>query len=130
MPYGLDKENAPQAVRDLFANAQELLHEIVQKKLFEAQAVYGFFPANSDGMISLYAPIRRADKNWSGFRRCDNRRKAGAVNPSRPAGFVPRQATPRTRTIPKNQSFNESHLEQFPRSYSSSFRRFEKSRNV
>jgi 5-methyltetrahydrofolate--homocysteine methyltransferase len=33
----------------LFANAQELLEEIVGKKLFAAHAAYGFFPANSEG---------------------------------------------------------------------------------
>lgn len=37
------------AARELFANAQELLKEIVDKKLFTAHGVYGFFPANSDG---------------------------------------------------------------------------------
>jgi 5-methyltetrahydrofolate--homocysteine methyltransferase len=37
------------AARELFANAQELLHEIVKQKLFKAHAVYGFFPANGDG---------------------------------------------------------------------------------
>jgi 5-methyltetrahydrofolate--homocysteine methyltransferase len=37
------------AARELFANAQELLNEIVGKKLFSANGVYGFFPANSDG---------------------------------------------------------------------------------
>jgi 5-methyltetrahydrofolate--homocysteine methyltransferase len=37
------------AARELFANAQELLQEIVDRKLFTAHAVYGFFPANSDG---------------------------------------------------------------------------------
>jgi 5-methyltetrahydrofolate--homocysteine methyltransferase len=37
------------AARELFANARELLQEIVEKKLLKAQAVYGFYPANSDG---------------------------------------------------------------------------------
>jgi 5-methyltetrahydrofolate--homocysteine methyltransferase len=48
------------AARELFANAQELLKEIVDKKLFTAQAVYGFFPANSDGDdIVVYADVTR-----------------------------------------------------------------------
>ena len=34
---------------DLFADAQKLLARIVDEKLFQANAVYGFFPANSDG---------------------------------------------------------------------------------
>jgi 5-methyltetrahydrofolate--homocysteine methyltransferase len=36
------------AARELFANARELLKEVVDKKLFTAHGVYGFFPANSD----------------------------------------------------------------------------------
>jgi 5-methyltetrahydrofolate--homocysteine methyltransferase len=37
------------AARELFANAQELLKEIVDQKLFTAHAAYGFFLANSEG---------------------------------------------------------------------------------
>ncbi len=48
------------AARELFANAQTLLEEIVEKKLFSARAVYGFYPANSDGDdIILYADASR-----------------------------------------------------------------------
>jgi 5-methyltetrahydrofolate--homocysteine methyltransferase len=48
------------AARDLFANAQELLKKIVEAKLFTAQAVYGFYPANSDGDdIIVYADVTR-----------------------------------------------------------------------
>jgi len=44
------------AARELFANAQELLKKIVDEKLFTAHAVYGFYPANSDGDdIIVYA---------------------------------------------------------------------------
>ncbi|HSC41853.1 MAG TPA: vitamin B12 dependent-methionine synthase activation domain-containing protein, partial [Candidatus Binatia bacterium] len=44
------------AARELFANAQELLREIIDKKFFTAHAVYGFYPANSDGDdIILYS---------------------------------------------------------------------------
>ncbi|MBI4529022.1 MAG: B12-binding domain-containing protein, partial [Deltaproteobacteria bacterium] len=44
------------AARELFANAQELLREVVEKKLLIAHAVYGFYPANSVGDdIVLYA---------------------------------------------------------------------------
>ena len=35
--------------RDVFDKANALLQEIVDKKLLTANAVYGFFPANSDG---------------------------------------------------------------------------------
>ena len=37
------------AARELLANAQELLHQMVEGKLIKAHGVYGFFPANSDG---------------------------------------------------------------------------------
>ena len=48
------------AARELFANAQELLKEIVDKKLFAAHGVYGFFPANSDNDdIIVYADVTR-----------------------------------------------------------------------
>ena len=44
------------AARELLANAQELLREIVDKKLLRASAVYGFYPANSEGDdIIVYA---------------------------------------------------------------------------
>ncbi|HEX9455595.1 MAG TPA: vitamin B12 dependent-methionine synthase activation domain-containing protein, partial [Candidatus Binatia bacterium] len=46
--------------RELFANAQELLKTIVDQKLFSAHAVYGFYPANSDGDdIIVYADVTR-----------------------------------------------------------------------
>jgi 5-methyltetrahydrofolate--homocysteine methyltransferase len=48
------------AARELFANAQELLREIVDKKLFTAHGVYGFYPANSEGDdIIVYADVTR-----------------------------------------------------------------------
>ena len=34
---------------ELFADATTLLNRIIKEKLFQAHAVYGFFPANSDG---------------------------------------------------------------------------------
>jgi 5-methyltetrahydrofolate--homocysteine methyltransferase len=49
----------PEAKR-LFEDAQELLHEIVDKKLLTARAVYGFFPANSVGDdVELYTDASR-----------------------------------------------------------------------
>jgi 5-methyltetrahydrofolate--homocysteine methyltransferase len=48
------------AARELFANAQQLLKNIVDQKLFAAHAVYGFFPANSEGDdIVVYADATR-----------------------------------------------------------------------
>jgi 5-methyltetrahydrofolate--homocysteine methyltransferase len=48
------------AARELFVNAQELLKEIIDKKLFTAHGVYGFFPANSAGDdIVVYEDVTR-----------------------------------------------------------------------
>jgi 5-methyltetrahydrofolate--homocysteine methyltransferase len=49
------------AARELFANAQELLEEIVGKRLLKAKGVYGFYPANSDGDdIIVFADATRS----------------------------------------------------------------------
>jgi 5-methyltetrahydrofolate--homocysteine methyltransferase len=51
------------AARELFDNAQELLKEIVDKRLFTAHGVYGFFPANSDGDdIVLFTDVTRTQE--------------------------------------------------------------------
>ncbi len=51
------------AARELFANAQDLLREIVEKKLLKAHAVFGFFPANSDSDdIVLYTDAFRSQE--------------------------------------------------------------------
>jgi 5-methyltetrahydrofolate--homocysteine methyltransferase len=48
------------AARELLANARDLLTEIVERKLFTAHGVYGFFPANSEGDdILVYGDITR-----------------------------------------------------------------------
>ncbi len=48
-PAIFDDPKLGKEARDLFAKAQELLGDIVEKKLLTAHGVYGFFPANSDG---------------------------------------------------------------------------------
>jgi 5-methyltetrahydrofolate--homocysteine methyltransferase len=59
-PDLLDDPVRGPAARELFANAKELLQEIVDKKLLKARAVYGFYRANSDGDdIVLYADASR-----------------------------------------------------------------------
>ena len=48
------------AAQELFDNAQELLSQIVEQKLLSAHAIYGFYPANSDGDdIVLYTDTTR-----------------------------------------------------------------------
>ncbi len=48
-PAILDDEVVGAQARELFADAQELLHKIVAEKLLIARGVYGFWPANSLG---------------------------------------------------------------------------------
>jgi 5-methyltetrahydrofolate--homocysteine methyltransferase len=48
-PELLDDPVRGPAARELFANAQELLRQIVDEKLLTAHGIHGFFPANSDG---------------------------------------------------------------------------------
>ncbi|MFQ5791759.1 MAG: vitamin B12 dependent-methionine synthase activation domain-containing protein, partial [Acidobacteriota bacterium] len=60
-PELLDHPTRGPVARELFANAQELLREIVEKKLLVAHAVYGFYPANSEGDdIVLYTDASRS----------------------------------------------------------------------
>jgi 5-methyltetrahydrofolate--homocysteine methyltransferase len=55
-----DKKTAVEA-RKLFDDAQALLARIVHEKLLTAHAVYGFFPANSDGDdIVIYTDAARS----------------------------------------------------------------------
>ena len=61
-PDLLQDPNRGPAARELFANAQELLREIIDKKFLTAHAVYGFYPANSDGDdIILYSDPTRTE---------------------------------------------------------------------
>jgi 5-methyltetrahydrofolate--homocysteine methyltransferase len=62
-PDLLHDPNRGPAARELFANAQELLGEIVDKRLLAAHAVYGLYPANSDGDdIVLYSDTTRVQE--------------------------------------------------------------------
>jgi len=48
-PKILDDPKVGEAARSLFDDAQQMLSKIVEKKLLSAKAVYGFWPAASDG---------------------------------------------------------------------------------
>ncbi len=62
-PELLDDPVRGPAARELFANAQELLKEIVEKKLLVAHAVYSFYAANSvDDDIVLYTDVTRTEE--------------------------------------------------------------------
>jgi 5-methyltetrahydrofolate--homocysteine methyltransferase len=59
-PSILQHEKHGEQARQLFADAQKLLDEIVARKLIEPRAVYGFFPANSVGDdVELYTDESR-----------------------------------------------------------------------
>jgi 5-methyltetrahydrofolate--homocysteine methyltransferase len=63
-PALLDDPKAGPVARDLFANAQDLLREIVERDRLQANAVYGFFPASALGDdLVLYAdPARTTER--------------------------------------------------------------------
>ncbi|HEX9996929.1 MAG TPA: methionine synthase, partial [Abditibacterium sp.] len=48
-PEILDDEKVGEAARELFADAQRVLGDLIKRKSLEARAVWGFWPANSDG---------------------------------------------------------------------------------
>ncbi|PYM13448.1 MAG: methionine synthase, partial [Verrucomicrobia bacterium] len=59
-PAILNHEKHGEEARKLFADAQELLDEIVSKKLLQPRGVYGFFPANRVGDdVELYTDESR-----------------------------------------------------------------------
>ncbi|MEM1029540.1 MAG: methionine synthase [Myxococcota bacterium] len=62
-PQILDDPKYGEAARELYGNARALLDEIVTRELFTARAVYGFWPAASDGDdIIVYADNRRREE--------------------------------------------------------------------
>ncbi|MFT5373849.1 MAG: 5-methyltetrahydrofolate--homocysteine methyltransferase [Candidatus Latescibacterota bacterium] len=59
-PRLLDDKKIGEQARELFAEAQEMLERIVAEKWLRAEALYGFFPANSDGDdIAVYSDEQR-----------------------------------------------------------------------
>jgi 5-methyltetrahydrofolate--homocysteine methyltransferase len=61
-PAILDDPKVGPAARNLFADAERMLDEIVAKELLEARAVVGIFPANAVGDdIEVYADEARRD---------------------------------------------------------------------
>jgi 5-methyltetrahydrofolate--homocysteine methyltransferase len=60
-PAILEHQEYGPAARELYANAQELLKQILDERLITARGVYGFWPAASEGDdIILYADDERA----------------------------------------------------------------------
>lgn len=48
-PQIIDDEKQGEAARKLYAEANEFLNEIIEQKMFQANAVFGIWPANSHG---------------------------------------------------------------------------------
>jgi 5-methyltetrahydrofolate--homocysteine methyltransferase len=62
-PHILDHPKYGEAARELYANATNLLQRIIDERLLTPRAVYGFWPASSDGDdIILYADDSRAQE--------------------------------------------------------------------
>ena len=61
-PAIFDDPNHGKQARDLFKEAQELLHQIVARKRFTARGVWAFWPANSSGDdLELYSNENRVE---------------------------------------------------------------------
>ena len=62
-PRILEDEVVGEEAKKLFADAQEMLAQIIDKKLLTARGVYGFWPANSEGdSIILYSDESRTNE--------------------------------------------------------------------
>ncbi|RDI45137.1 methionine synthase [Aquicella lusitana] len=81
-PKILDDEVVGESARSLFADAQKMLKRIIQEKWLQANAVIGFFPANSVGDdIEIYTDETRQQVLMT-FRmlRQQNRKSNGKAN--------------------------------------------------
>ncbi|MEO1654566.1 MAG: vitamin B12 dependent-methionine synthase activation domain-containing protein, partial [Bacteroidota bacterium] len=61
-PKILEDEVVGEEAKKLFADAQEMLKKLIDEKLLTAKAVFGFFPANSDGKddMAIYQHKKQA----------------------------------------------------------------------
>jgi 5-methyltetrahydrofolate--homocysteine methyltransferase len=80
-PQVLEDPTYGEAARDLYANATRLLDRIVGEKLLRARAVYGFWPAASDGNdVVVYADASRTAE-WARFRTLRQQAVKGNAEP-------------------------------------------------
>ena len=73
--------------RELFDDAQRLLERIIEEKLLTANAVYGFFPANSDGDDIVVFTDESADDTSGCASRCFG--SSGSARGKRPSAAWP-----------------------------------------
>ncbi len=81
-PQILQDENQGEAARKLYAEANEFLDEIIEKKMVQANAVFGIWPANADGDdVVLYEDETRKKEigRFYHFRQ-QERKKQGQSN--------------------------------------------------
>ncbi len=65
-PQILNDEKQGEAAKKLYAEANEFLDEIIEKKMLQANAVFGIWPANAEGDdVILYEDESRQKANWS-----------------------------------------------------------------
>ena len=93
-PEIFDDETVGERAREVFADAQALLHEIVCGKKIKAAAVYGLFPANAIGDdINLYMDESRSEvRTTLHMLRQQSEKSSGEFNKSL-ADFVAPQTT-------------------------------------
>lgn len=81
-PQILNDEEQGEAARKLYAEANEFLDEIIEKKMVQANAVFGIWPANADGDdVVLYEDESREKEigRFYHFRQ-QERKKPGQAN--------------------------------------------------
>jgi 5-methyltetrahydrofolate--homocysteine methyltransferase len=81
-PKILTDQVVGESARDLFRDAEAMLQKIVDEKWLRANAVIGFWPANSNGDdVELYTDETRvSQKGVAHFLRQQNRRRRGKYN--------------------------------------------------
>ena len=69
-----------EAAKKLFAEANEFLDEIIEKKMLQANAVFGIWPANSDGDdVILYADESRKNEIGRFYHLRQQEKKKGGI---------------------------------------------------
>ncbi|MFW5831559.1 MAG: vitamin B12 dependent-methionine synthase activation domain-containing protein, partial [Prolixibacteraceae bacterium] len=81
-PQIMDDEKQGDAARKLYAEANQFLDEVIEKKMLQANAVFALWPANADGDdIVLYEDeSRRKEAGRFYHLRQQEKKKAGAAN--------------------------------------------------
>ncbi len=81
-PEIMDDEKQGDAARKLYAEANEFLDEVIEKKMLQANAVFALWPANADGDdIVLYEDESRQKEAGRFYHlRQQEKKKAGAAN--------------------------------------------------